>query len=57
LAIISKLTGLADVQTIWQELYSAVDSDKLAVFLRRKYGFDEYVIKSCLILTCQIGLL
>lgn len=48
LAIISKLTGLADVQTIWQELYSAVDSDKLAVFLRRKYGFDEYVINELL---------
>jgi len=48
LAIISKLTGLADVQTIWQELYSAVDSDKLAVFLRKKYGFDEYVINELL---------
>lgn len=48
LAVIKKLAPGCDLQTLWQELYSAVDSDKLVIFLRSKYSFDEYVINELL---------
>lgn len=48
LAIIKKLAPEAYIQILWQELYSAVDSDKLAIFMRSKYSFDNYVINELL---------
>ncbi len=48
LYVIKRLAPKADLQTLWQELYSAVDSDKLAIFLRSKYSFDDYIINELL---------
>lgn len=48
LSSIKRLAPGVDLQTLWQELYSAVDSDKLAMFLRSKYSFEEYVINELL---------
>lgn len=48
LAVIKKLTGLDDIQELWQELFSATDNDRLATFLRSKYSFDDYVINELL---------
>lgn len=44
LAVINKLSKFDNITTLWQELYSATDNDRLAQFLHRKYNFDDYII-------------
>lgn len=48
LHVLRKLAPEVDLQALWQELYSAVDSDKLATFLRSKYSLDDYAINELL---------
>lgn len=44
LAVINKLSKFDNITTLWQELYSATDNDKLAQLIKRKYNFDDYII-------------
>jgi len=39
-----KLGINSDFETLWQELYSATDTDKLRQFLKKKYAFTEIVL-------------
>lgn len=53
LSVIKKLTNLVNIDELWQELFSATDNDRLSLFLRSKYSFDDYVINELLDLDLQ----